>query len=88
MEVYLGKIYTPIVFGDKFESLFKTHDPLGVSEYNFKTYLQKYNLNMQQITKENDMTNELQEKIWIQAQPGITIFTNINYVVQLKFLMF
>ena len=43
---------------------------------------------MQHITKENNMTIELQERIWIQAQPEITIFTNINYVVQLKILMF
>ena len=43
---------------------------------------------MQHITKENNMTVELQQRIWIQAQPGITIFTNINYVVQLKSLVF
>ena len=34
---------------------------------------------MQHITKENNMTIELQERIWIQAEPGITIFTNTNY---------
>ena len=27
---------------------------------------------MQHITKEDNMTTEIQERIWIQAQPGIT----------------